>query len=150
MNTFFWLSFFFSAHPVQTCPARGTPMLELDHRADTKIETSTVKIYNSGAWTFTPIDKDGVAGATTRGCFDQKTLTQIRRAVQRAPWEITHPKIMCFAYSPQFTQYLLHGQLMFTQRMCGGDQVDDTTRKALDLVNAKLALVLPHTDAPVR
>ena len=118
-------------------------MFEIRERADTQLSTATTKIYSSGAWTFTPVDKDGHVGRTSRGCFDQRTLTSIRKAVQRAPWTISHPQIMCFAYSPRFTQYVLNGRLMFTQRMCGGEQTDDQTLDAITLVKQRLAKVAP-------
>ncbi len=151
MNAIFLLSLFFSHPPgPSTCAARGTPMFEIRERADMQLSTSTTKVYASGAWTFTPVDKDGRVGRTSRGCFDQRTLSSIRKAVQRAPWTITHPKIMCFAYSPRFTQYVLNGRVMFTQRMCGGEQADDQTKLALDFVEQRLAKVLPaRSDEPL-
>lgn len=149
MNTFFWLSFFFASPPHQaTCAPHGTPLLEIRERAEIAMPTATTKIYASGAWTYQPVDKDGRKGAASRGCFSKKELRQIRKAVQRAPWQITKSPIRCFAYDPSFTQYLVRGRLRFTERMCSGTTADLETMEALSFVKQKLAAELPPLPDP--
>jgi hypothetical protein len=140
MNTLFWLSFFFSApphHNPTTCATSGTPLLEIRERSETSTAITTKKIYSSGGWTLNSDD------ATARGCFDRKELRTIRRALQRAAWKVTSSPIACFAYDPSYTEYLLHGKLRYTHRMCSGKTADTGTLEAIDLVNQELADELP-------
>lgn len=152
MNTFLWLSFFFAPPPHHTtCQASGVPLLEIRERAEIAMPTSTTTIYASGAWTYVPVDKDGTRGAIERGCFDTKELREIRKAVQRAPWQVTVSRIACFAYDPTFTEYRVHGKLRFTERMCSGKTADADTMDAIELVKQRIANERAlHDPAPVR
>jgi hypothetical protein len=124
---------------VATCEAAGTPMVEIRERAEIAMETSTTKIYASGAWTFQPVDKDGHLGTFERGCFDRKELRDIREAVKRAPWKVTESRIRCFAYDPSFTDWVVDGRLLFTERMCSGKTADAETMDAISLVKQMVA-----------
>src|SRR6185369_770477 len=112
MNTLFWLSFFFSHPPHNTCAVGGTPLLEIRERSETSSAITTKRIYNTGAWTFASDD------ATAQGCFSTKELREIRSALQHAAWKVTQSPIACFAYDPNYTEYVLNGRLRFTYRMC--------------------------------
>ena len=143
MNTLFWLSFFFATPPQSnTCSTHGTPLLEIRERSETSSAVTTKKIYASGGWTLKSDD------SKARGCFSQKELRSIRRAVQRAPWKVTKSPIACFAYDPSFTEYVLHGRLRYTHRMCSGTTADTKTLAAIDLVNMALADELPPSIQP--
>jgi hypothetical protein len=137
MSTLFWFSFFFASPPHNTCSTSGAPMLEIRERSETSAAITTKRIYASGAWT---LKSDN---ATARGCFDRKELKSIRRAVQQAPWKVTSSPIACFAYDPNFTEYVLHGKLRYTHRMCSGKTADFATMEAIELVNRELAEELP-------
>jgi hypothetical protein len=139
MSTFFWLSFFFSAppHSNQACTVGGTPLLEIRERSETSKSVTTKRIYSTGAWT---LRSDT---ATAKGCFDRKELGSIRRALQRAPWQVTSSPVACFAYDANFTEYVLHGRLRYTHRMCSGKTADYDTLAAIDLVNRELAEEMP-------
>ena len=119
-------------------------MLEIRERSETSRTITTKRIYASGAWTV----HTGRARAE-RGCFDKKELKSIRRAVQRAPWKVTSSPIACFAYDPNFTEYVLHGRLRYTHRMCSGKTADSETMAAIDLVNAELAEEMSPPPPPV-
>ena len=143
MNTLFWLSFFFAPHhDATTCSTRGTPLLEIRERSETSSAITTKRIYRSGGWT---LDSDR---ATARGCFDRSELRAIRSALQRAPWKVTQSPIACFAYDPNFTEYVLNGKLRYTHRMCSGKTADNVTLAAIDLVNQELAEELPPPPPP--
>jgi hypothetical protein len=143
MNTLFWLSFFFSSPPAHnTCSTHGTPMLEIRERSETSTAITTKRIYSSGGWT---LNSDS---ATARGCFDRKELRAIRQALQHAAWKVTSSPIACFAYDPNFTEYVLHGKLRYTHRMCSGKTADAGTLEAIDLVNRELAEDMPPPPPP--
>lgn len=138
MSIALWTAFFFASPPSATanttCVARGTPLLEMRAGTDNVMSSTSTKIYATGAWT---IQRDG--RRIDRGCFDAKELRSIRRAVQRASWKETSSPIACFAYDPNFTQYLVHGRLRITERTCSGKAPDSITLRAIDLVKAELA-----------
>lgn len=130
MNLLVLLPIFF-AHPTHH---RAAPLFEIRERTEQldKSETTT-KIFDSGVWT---IEHDG---AIERGRFEPGELREIRRALQRAPWHITTSPIACFARDLNFTEYVMHGRLMFTDRVCSGKTADSVTRQALNLVKQDLA-----------
>jgi hypothetical protein len=133
MSITFWVSFFFAGHhpaPAQpACTTQGVPLIEIRDRSETDRETTTTKIFESGAW---------IANGE-RGCFDRKELRAIRQAVASAPWKITSSAIACFAYDPNFTEYVVHGKLRFTDRLCSGKTADTETRETIDLIKQELA-----------
>jgi hypothetical protein len=138
MNTLFWLSFFFASPPQHnTCSTYGTPMLEIRERSETSTAITTKRIYSSGGWT---LNSDT---ATARGCFSRKELRSIRRALQRAAWKVTSSPIACFAYDPNYTEYVLHGRLRYTHRMCSGKTADAGTLEAIELAQRELAEEIP-------
>src|ERR1041385_3927501 len=152
MSITFWLSFLFTTSPAPHAPAphaacatTGTPLFEMREGNDRNPNaTTTTSIFNSGAW---EIEKNGVA--TEHGCFGRKELRSIRQAVQSAPWKVTDSPVACFAYDPHFTQYLVHGHVRFTARMCSGKTADSETLDAIALVKADLAADLPSPPPPV-
>jgi hypothetical protein len=129
MSIMFWIPFFFAPQHNNTCSLRGEPLIEITQGSDTDSKRSTTKIFESGGW----------KAGTERGCFDKKELRAIRQAVQRAPWKETSSPIACFAYDPNFTEYRVHGELRFTERMCSGKQADAKTMRAIELIKQELA-----------
>ncbi len=149
MSITFWISFFFASPPppaapappaappaaaTPTCTIHGVPVIEIRDGSDNSKQITSTKIFVSGAWTIETNSK-----LTEEGCFTRKELRSIREAVQKAPWKTTDSPIACFAYDPNFTQYIVHGKLRFTDRMCSGKTADTKTREAIDLVKAELA-----------
>jgi hypothetical protein len=47
-------------------------------------------------------------------------------------------RIACFAYDPNFTEYVVRGRSMFRDQLCSGDVLDDNTRASLDTIFAIL------------
>jgi hypothetical protein len=133
--------------PVAACKAEGTPLFEIAKRSEAQQPTSTTAIYNTGAWTFQPIDKDGHAGALVTGCFDKPTLARIRSAVNESPWDVTFDRIVCRAYSASYTEYSVHGKHEYTARLCGGQRLDNESAGALRLIETELATVVPRQAA---
>lgn len=144
MNPLFWLPIFFATPSHDTaCQARGTPLLEIRERSETSAAVTTKRIYASGAWTLSTED------ATARGCFSQQELRAIRRAVQRAPWHATKSRIACFAYDPNFTEYVVHGRLRYTHRLCSGSIADARTLAAIEVIQRELSDELPPAPPPL-
>jgi hypothetical protein len=135
MSITFWFSFFFAGHsPAHTaCTTQGVPLIEIRDRSEIDRPTTTTKIFESGAWT------TETQGNLERGCFDRKELRSIRQSVASAPWKVTSSPIACFAYDPNFTEYVVHGKLRFTDRMCSGKQADSETRNTIELIKQELA-----------
>ncbi len=118
--------------PPKGCVAHGTPIFEIDHKAvpGAKLATSAFKIYDSGAWTYAPVDAEGKAGEAKRGCFAGDDLATIKKDLE-VPWTVTTAKIHCMAYSAAFTEYQVNGKLVYTARLCSGQSLDDASQKAL-------------------
>lgn len=133
MNIGILISFFFATPPHNTCTTQGVPLFEMRQRSEIDRPETTTKIFESGAWT---VESEG---NVERGCFDKKELRSIRSAVASAPFEVTSSPIACFAYDPNFTEYLVRGRLRFTERMCSGKAADSETQEALALVKQELA-----------
>jgi hypothetical protein len=131
--------------PSVTCAAVGTPLFEIRKRSDVAAETSTTTIYNTGAWTFQPIDKDGHAGAFSAGCFTKQTIGSLRQVINESPWTTSFNRIVCRAYSASFTEYYVHGSLEYTARLCGAQRLDEKSLGAIQIVEGQLASVLPKT-----
>jgi len=127
------------APPPKGCVARGTPMFEIDHKVEkeAKMPTSTFKIYDSGAWTFASTDADGKAAEPKRGCFAGDDLTAIKKDLE-VEWKVTTAKFHCMAYSAAFTDYSVHGKLVYTARVCSGKSLDDASQKALNDLEARM------------
>jgi len=126
------------APPPKGCVARGTPILEVDRKADkgAKLATSSFKIFESGAWTYESVDAEGKAGEPRRGCFAGDDLAKVKEDV-KAPWKVTTAKFHCMAYSASFVEYLVNGKLVYTARVCSGQTLDDASTKALEDLDAR-------------
>ena len=134
MSILSWLPFLFASPPPSASRTPQSPaLLEIRAGADVATAVATTRIHASGAWTATS------GGATERGCFDPRELRAIRRAVLRAPWDVTTSPVACFAHDPNFTQYVVRGKLRYTDRMCSGTTADFATRQAIALVHQELA-----------
>ena len=128
---------------ISMCTTTGTPLFEMRERSEVDRPEVTTKIFQTGAWTV-----ESETGLES-GCFDRKELREIRRAVQRAPFKITSSPIACFAYDPNFTEYLVNGRLLFTERMCSGKRADNQTQEALALVKQDLAAERQEAATPL-
>ncbi len=124
------------------CKPTGRALFEIRHRVEpgAKLATSAVKLYATGAWTHDEADAEGKAQPQTAGCLARPDVKQVADALHAAPWKITTARIHCMAMSPQFTEYWVDGKLVFTQKLCSGQSLDDKSRAALDKA---IALVEP-------
>jgi len=104
--------------------------------------TSQLKIYVAGGWTYSSADKDGVAGLSGQGCLDDKTLAHIRALVASAAWTSTDV-IHCMIASNASTTYLANGKVLFTDRVCNSQKLDEKSEQALAELNRITATLRP-------
>ncbi len=127
-----------AARPAPACKAHGQPIIEIRHNSEIKAPTSRSAIYPTGAWTYQAVAADGTAGALVSGCLSSAQLDSVKTALHDAPWTITRSRIVCFAYSPSYTDYIVRRKLRFTAQMCSGASVDPVTQAAIALVEGLL------------
>ena len=94
-----------------TAAAEAKPLMEIRYRSEIAAPTTTIQLWSTGAWTLQRFDADGTLASTTKGGLDNAELAEVRTALRAAPWQVTFSRIMCFAYSPSYTQYFVHGKL---------------------------------------
>jgi hypothetical protein len=129
------------------CKPTGNVVFTIDHRAipDAKLATSTVKLFGDGAWTKVETTAEGQAQPATGGCHSKQDAKHIASELRSAPWKITNAKVHCMAMSSTFTEFRVDGKLVFTQKLCSGQSLDDKSKAALD---AAIALVEPIAPPP--
>jgi hypothetical protein len=131
-----------SAPAPAACKPTGAAVFQIDHKVEpgAKLATSAVKLYTTGAWTHDETDAEGKAQPQASGCLARPDVKQVVDALHAAPWKITTARVHCMAMSSQFTEYRVDGKLVFTQKLCSGQSLDDRSRAALDKA---IALVEP-------
>jgi hypothetical protein len=122
------------------CKPGGKVLFAIDHRATdgAKLETYSIKVFGNGAWTRQDVDAEGKAAAPTAGCLDKAYAKDLASSLHAAPWKVTTAQVHCMAMSPQFIEYQVDGKLVFTQKLCSGQNLDDKSRAALDAAVAKV------------
>ena len=115
-------------------------VFEVDHRAvpGAKLATSTIKLHGNGAWIRVETNPDGQALAPTSGCLGRTELKQLVDGLHAAPWKVTTARVHCMAMSSTFTEYQVDGKLVFTQKLCSGQTLDDKSRAAIDFAAAQV------------
>jgi hypothetical protein len=128
--------------PAKGCVAHGTPAFEVDHGpiGTAKQASWAFKIYESGAWTYEPKDADGKAGELERGCFAGEDLAAIKADV-KVPWKAESAGIHCMAMATTSDKVHVNGKLVFTEKMCNDQKLDDASAKALADLNARMKAV---------
>jgi hypothetical protein len=126
------------AAPADACKPSGAAVFEIGHRVEpgAKLATSTVKLYTSGAWTHDEADADGKAQPQVTGCVGKPDVKPVADALHAAPWKVTTARVHCMAMSSSYTEYRVDGKLVFTQKLCSGQTLDDKSRAALDKATA--------------
>lgn len=122
------------------CRPGGKVVFEIDHRVEpgAKLATATVKLYGGGAWTRDETDADGKAAPQTSGCLAKQDAKHVASELRSAPWKVTTARIHCMAMSSTFTEFRVDGKLVFTQKLCSGQSLDDKSRSVLDHAVAQL------------
>ncbi len=128
------------APAADACKPSGSVVFEVDHRAvpGAKLATSTIKLHGNGAWVRVETNSDGQALAPTSDCLGRAELKQLVDGLHAAPWKVTTARVHCMAVSSTFTEYQVDGKLVFTQKLCSGQTLDDKSRAALDYAAAQV------------
>ena len=118
-----------------SCKPEGDVVFERAKKANAgaKVQTSTTRVYATGAWTFAEREADGSAGTTKSGCVDKDTLARLADDVKTAPWTVTIPRVRCMARSQTFVEYSAHGKTLFEQQVCGKTLDQDSANKLADI-----------------
>ncbi|HMG57354.1 MAG TPA: hypothetical protein VK601_27835 [Kofleriaceae bacterium] len=126
--------------PAEACKPGGKVVFEIDHRVEPGVAqpTSTLKLFAGGAWTRDATGADGKPQPPTTGCVAAPDYKQLADAIHAAPWKISNARVHCMAMSPQFTEFRVDGKVVFTQKLCSGQSLDDKSRAALDRAIAQL------------
>jgi len=129
-----------SADLPRECAPSGNVLFEIDQAADraSKLVTATTKLYPNGAWRTEWIDVDGKVARTAVGCLVPSSVDHIRDDLRAAKWKVTHYPIACRGYSPRFTTYSWNRRVMFTDRVCSHDTLDDDSRQVLERIDCTL------------
>jgi len=117
------------AHADDACKPTGTPTFVIENVSIGKI-TSTTKLYATGAWTVDSTDDKGVAAPTATGCADRVVVNKVRNRLFGAPWTISHP-VHCMMATSKWTNYYADGKMLFSERACNPDKLDDVSEKNL-------------------
>jgi hypothetical protein len=96
---------------------------------------SSLKIYDTGAWTLHEIKANGSASRDARGCLDKKQLAALRDDLKTISWKIDPTKAHCMAISSWSADYTVHGKVVYTARMCG-EALTDPSEKKLGEINS--------------
>ena len=128
--------------PPAACTDAGGVLFEIDHANDmerVELETSELKLYEGGKWTFHSAKREA------SGCLDAAQMKTIADDLKRAKWTVKVADAACAAVSAGYTRYSTHGKVVWTQRMCQLEYLDDTTRRSLDQIeNILAAASAPH------
>ncbi|HEV7555277.1 MAG TPA: hypothetical protein VGO00_07485 [Kofleriaceae bacterium] len=101
------------------CKATGKPLFTID-TVDMGKVTSSTKLYDNGAWT---VD-------ATSGCADKAVAPKVKTLMAKAPWTISHP-VHCMIATSKWTNYYTGDKLLFSERACNPDKLDDVSENTL-------------------
>jgi hypothetical protein len=122
------------ATAASSCKAEGEVLFEMAKKANApaKVETTTTRVYSTGAWTTEGREADGSPGPTRSGCFDKTVLARLVDDV-KAPWTVTIPRVRCMARSQTYVEYSVRGKLVFQQQVCGKALDQESSTKLADI-----------------
>lgn len=123
-----------AAHP------GASTLIEIRHRSEVSAPTDTIRVLANGRVLTVKRDADGRVTERDMDLLDKRELRAIRRAVREATWDVTESRIRCFAYSPSYTEYVVHGDVMLREQFCSGRAPDETTAASLATINHVLGL----------
>ena len=127
------------AQPPACLPGGPTPLVELDYldlRAHS--DQRTVTLADSGAWT-ADVTVDGRLVRRTAGCLTGDALARIAKAVKDSSWSVTKLAVTCRAMSVRSTVVKVDGKQILVERLCGAEQLDADSAKALHEIEKLLA-----------
>jgi hypothetical protein len=115
-------------------------LLEVDQRADrkAKLTTATTRLYDNGSWTTQVIDPDGKLARTQAGCLETSQVDIVRTELRSAKWKRVRAEVACRSDEPRWTVYIGKGRVLYTERTCNAEVLDENSQHALDLIELYL------------
>jgi hypothetical protein len=131
---------------MQTCEEKGVPLFEIDHRVEPRLEdvvmeTSELVLYPSGAWSYTSHDGNGKTTHHAAGCLRHQVLETIEHDLKEATWTVKTNAAKCMVASLGYVEYSSRGKVVWTQRTCQLEYLDETSRRSLDEIEKILVNV---------
>ncbi|HEU0029248.1 MAG TPA: hypothetical protein VFQ53_01360 [Kofleriaceae bacterium] len=109
---------------------------EIDGRSDLADQPETVfQLRIDNTWTYRVMQR-GQLVRETQGTLPVKTAVNLRAHLASATWTTGHAEVRCMAYSANYREYRVRGVLVYTQRLCDGQVLDDASAAALAEANA--------------
>jgi hypothetical protein len=129
----------------ETCSDAGGVLFEIDHKVEDSpemivVETSELKLYEGGKWTFHSSNK-----RIASGCLSRSQMRTIADDLKHATWTGKTATAACAAVYIGYTQYASHGKVVWTQHVCQLEYLDDASRRSLtEIENILLTASAEH------
>ena len=118
-------------------------IFQIDHRlkADVALNEWHFELHADGNWSYFETFKQSIQ-KTGKGRYSRSVMAMIRADLSAANWRVSHATVACMAFAAVETQYSVDGKLVWTDEMCGSDQLDAKSSKRLANV---MDLAVTHT-----
>ena len=129
-----------ASKPIRECKPAGGVLFEVAQRVEhkAKLPTATTRLYENGAWKTEVVDVDGKLARTHSGCVEASDVDRIRESLRAAKWKTERTNATCRADQPTFTTYKWKRRLLYTERTCNIDVLDEDSQHTLDLIELYL------------
>jgi hypothetical protein len=112
--------------PAKTCDAKGAVLVEVDRiKAGNPGDKQVTTIFESGGWS-------AADAKPPTGCVPDADFKQLRDDLAKATWKVTKAKIHCMAVSAVHTEYKYKGNVVWSARLCSGEELDKDSAAAID------------------
>ena len=120
----------------RTCKPAGGLLVEVDQRARTAhLATATSWLYENGSWRTEIIGTDGKLARTRTGCLDPLQVDRLRDQLRNATWKTTSSTVACRSDQPRSTVYKWKSRMLYTERTCNVDVLDEDSRRVLEAID---------------
>ena len=112
--------------PAKACAAKGPVLVEVDRiKAGNPSDKQVTTIFESGGWS-------AADAKPPTGCVPDGDFKQLRDDLAKATWKVTKAKIHCMAVSAVHTEYKYKGNVVWSARLCSGEELDKDSAAAID------------------
>lgn len=126
------------------CSSTGAPVVEVKLvQLGSEPAGHVTKIYRGDGWRAQDIDKAGKVSDDKQGCADAADVRDLEAKLAKAKWKITTARNHCMAMATTSTEYRVKGKVVWTERMCSGQTLDQDSAAAIDAVKAIVAKLTP-------
>ncbi len=99
------------------------------------VGTAGFQIFDDGSYRVYSHDPKAMRSIDRKGMLTAKELTEVKAALLKAPWKVTHSAVTCDALATAHTLWAA-GKHSFDARLCSPDTIDATTRRLFATVDA--------------